>query len=303
MSSMSSAAIGGLSAVTASTLTHPADQLKVRMFLHGECASTQTGGARELAGQILRSEGVRSGFYRGLTATWLRQALFSTTRFGVHDAMQRSLGGKGGGRGIGVAKRITAAASAGAVASCVSCPADLVLVRMQADGRLPAQQQRGYRNVFSGLCTIVETEGAAQLFRGLRPLVLRGCFVTVGQFTTYETAKRTVMDQFGMKDKMWTHLLASTAAGTVSTLLVNPLDVVKSRMMQSSTIPSSAQTSLATYTSDVDCVRKTWRFEGIRGFYKGLTPCFMRQCPQVVLMWVIFEQYKNFFAYLMLQRA
>eukprot|EP00663_Eupelagonemidae_sp_cell21sb_P000288 gene289-biopygen4831 len=77
--SCSAAAIGGVAAMTASTLTHPADQLKVRMFLHGEGSSAQTGGARQVAGDILRNEGLRGGFYRGVTATWLRQALFSTT--------------------------------------------------------------------------------------------------------------------------------------------------------------------------------------------------------------------------------
>ena len=90
--------------------------------------------------------------------------------------------------------------------------------------------------------------------------------------------------------------MASTMAGTVSTLIVNPLDVIKSRMMQSRSVPTSTSTTLRAYASDLECVRQTWRAEGIRGFYKGLPATFMRQCPLVVLMWVIFEQYKKVFA-------
>eukprot|EP01065_Artemidia_motanka_P017030 TRINITY_DN205_c0_g2_i1.p1 TRINITY_DN205_c0_g2~~TRINITY_DN205_c0_g2_i1.p1 ORF type:complete len:329 (+),score=98.45 TRINITY_DN205_c0_g2_i1:92-988(+) len=294
--SMSAAAIGGLAAMTASTITHPADQLKVRMFLHGEGRTAQTSGTRAMVGQIYRSEGVRQGFYRGVTATWLRQALFSTSRFGVNDAMKKAQ--QAGGGDIGVARKVLSAGVAGSVAACVSCPADLVLVRMQADGRLPKAEQRGYRNVFIGLHKIVSEEGVAQLYRGLRPLVLRGCFVTAGQFTTYDVAKRALMGKCGMADGTKTHLIASTMAGTVSTLIVNPLDVIKSRMMQSRARPAGVETSIQSYTSDWDCVRKTFKAEGVRGFYKGLAPCFMRQCPQVILMWVIFEQYKRAFEHM-----
>ena len=48
---------------------------------------------------------------------------------------------------------------AGALAAGVSCPADVVLVRMQGDGRLPAHMRRNYRNVFHGLASIVRDEG------------------------------------------------------------------------------------------------------------------------------------------------
>jgi len=292
--SVSAAAIGGLAAMTASTLTHPADSLKVRMFLHGEGVSGKGAGV-SIVKDIYRSEGVRKGFYRGVTATWLRQALFSTSRFGVNDAVQAAL--KKNGKGdLGVARKVFAAGFAGSVAASLSCPADMVLVRMQADGRLPKHEQRGYRTVFHGLRTVYKEEGVGQLYRGLRPLVLRGCLVTAGQFTTYDIAKRALMKR-GYSDGIKTHLMASTMAGTVSTLIVNPLDVVKSRMMQSRSAPS-VSTTLQSYSSDFECFARTWRTEGIRGFYKGLPATFARQCPQVVLMWVIFEQYKRLFTVL-----
>eukprot|EP00756_Hemistasia_phaeocysticola_P025718 Hpha_TRINITY_DN16018_c4_g3::TRINITY_DN16018_c4_g3_i1::g.118216::m.118216/K15104/SLC25A11, OGC; solute carrier family 25 (mitochondrial oxoglutarate transporter), member 11 len=292
----SAAMIGGLAAMTASTITHPADSLKVRMFLHGEGQSAKGAGTGSLVKDIYRSEGLRRGFFRGVTATWLRQALFSTSRFGVNDAMQAKLSGGKGAKALSVGGKIASAGVAGGVAASLSCPADMILVRMQADGRLPVTERRGYRNVFHGLRKVYVEEGATQLYRGLCPLVMRGVCVTAGQFTTYDVAKRSLMERFGHGDGIRTHLLASTMAGTVSTLIVNPLDVIKSRMMQSRSVPVSTSTTLRAYTSDLDCVRMTWRAEGVRGFYKGLPATFMRQCPQVVLMWVIFEQYKRVFA-------
>ena len=289
---VSAGIIGGLAAMTASTLTHPVDSLKVRLFLHGEGKSGSSAGIG-LAKDIYKNEGIIKGFYRGVTATWLRQALFSTSRFALNDKIQSSLG-RSKGSDISAFKKIFASGIAGCVASSISCPADVVLVRMQADGKLPADQRRGYRNVLSGIRTIAVEEGMASLYRGLRPLVFRGGMVTAGQFTTYDITKRNLLLS-GHNDGTRTHLLASTVAGTVSALIVNPLDVVKSRMMQSANLPKRNITSLVHYTSDLDCVYKTYNFEGVRGFYKGLLPCFMRQCPQVVLMWMIFEQYKKLY--------
>eukprot|EP01064_Diplonema_japonicum_P011144 TRINITY_DN1840_c0_g2_i1.p1 TRINITY_DN1840_c0_g2~~TRINITY_DN1840_c0_g2_i1.p1 ORF type:complete len:302 (+),score=51.69 TRINITY_DN1840_c0_g2_i1:903-1808(+) len=297
MSGVSAGILGGLAAMTASTLTHPVDSLKVRMFLHGE-GKAGRGAGMGIVKTIYKTEGIKQGFYRGVTATWLRQALFSTSRFGVNDLLQGAMG-KGKGKDINVVKKVVSSAAAGATAACFSCPADLVLVRMQADGKLPVEQRRGYRNVFHGIKSIAQTEGVSQLYRGLRSLVMRGCFVTAGQFTTYDVAKRTLLTRMKFKDGTKTHLIASTMAGSVSTLIVNPMDVIKSRMMQSQSIPKNSATitpTLMTYTSDLDCVVKTYKYEGIRGFYKGLIPCFMRQCPQVIFMWVIFEQYKTLWA-------
>ena len=70
--------VGGLAAMTASTVTHPIDLLKVRMLLHGE-QQAGTVARLSLVADVVRSEGVR-GLYRGLSASLLRQALYSTTR-------------------------------------------------------------------------------------------------------------------------------------------------------------------------------------------------------------------------------
>eukprot|EP01012_Entosiphon_sulcatum_P053956 TRINITY_DN7436_c0_g1_i1.p1 TRINITY_DN7436_c0_g1~~TRINITY_DN7436_c0_g1_i1.p1 ORF type:complete len:290 (+),score=14.03 TRINITY_DN7436_c0_g1_i1:274-1143(+) len=279
--------IGGFAAITASCITHPADSIKVRMFLHGEL---EANNAPKLAliRKIYQTEGLRRGFYRGLSATILRQALFSTSRFTVNDSIQAALGGKDN---ITALSKAISAAIAGTIGAMVSCPADLVLVRMQADGKLPSYMQRRYRNVFDGIKRIAKEEGPLSLYRGLKPLLTRGMAVTSGQFTSYDVAKRTLGDLGFDKNKTSSHLIASLFAGCVSTLIVNPMDVIKSRMMQSSV--KADGNIVKAYSTDWHCVAHTYSVEGFRGFYKGLVPCFFRQCPQVVLMWCIYEQYSN----------
>jgi solute carrier family 25 carnitine/acylcarnitine transporter 20/29 len=55
-------------------------------------------------------------------------------------------------------------------------------------------------------------------------------------------------------------IVAGTVGGMTTVVVGHPLDTVKVRL----------QTSTARYSSTADCVLKTWRGEGVRGFYSGV---------------------------------
>jgi hypothetical protein len=52
---------------------------------------------------------------------------------------------------------------------------------MQADGRLPLDKRRGYKNVFDGLTRIIKEEGIWSMFKGSSPNIMRGLLMTAGQ--------------------------------------------------------------------------------------------------------------------------
>lgn len=52
---------------------------------------------------------------------------------------------------------------------------------------------------------------------------------------------------------------------------IYPIDVVKSKIQTDSLDPSKRQ-----YSGMVDCFKKTWRAQGIKGFTGGLTPTLVR---------------------------
>jgi len=55
--------------------------------------------------------------------------------------------------------------TAGAIGAFVGTPAEISLIRMTADGRLPPDQQRGYTSVFNALGRITREEGLFTLWR------------------------------------------------------------------------------------------------------------------------------------------
>ncbi len=52
------------------------------------------------------------------------------------------------------------------------------MVRMQADGKLPPEQRRGYKNVFDGLFRITKEEGFLNMFRVFLYFLLHFLFLT-----------------------------------------------------------------------------------------------------------------------------
>jgi solute carrier family 25 oxoglutarate transporter 11 len=254
--------VGGAAAISASCVTHPLDVLKVRMLLYGEL---RRGMYPRLAmARDVYVQGGMRAFYTGLSAAVLRQALFSTTRFGLFDHLKQTWGKET------LPKRLASTLAAGGLAAAVSCPADVALVRMQSG-------KWQYRHVVHALHTMHVREGILSWYRGVGPLVLRGMLVTSAQFTVYEALSRELK---GRVPAVVGTGLSGAGAALAATLLSVPVDTVKSRYMNS-----------RKYQGSFDCLIQCCRTEGLRGLYKGFVPAYARSAPQVTLMWVFYEQY------------
>lgn len=75
---------------------------------------------------------------------------------------------------------------AGFIGSLVGNPADLALVRMQADARLPPAERRNYKNVFDAFGRIVKDEGFFSLWRGATPTVIRAVVLNLAMLSSYD---------------------------------------------------------------------------------------------------------------------
>merc|ERR1712224_559936 len=69
---------------------------------------------------------------------------------------------------------------AGGIAAVIGNPADLALIRMQADAMLPEAERRGYRHVGHALSSIASNEGAMGLFNGAGPTAARAMALNLG---------------------------------------------------------------------------------------------------------------------------
>ncbi|XP_051117645.1 mitochondrial uncoupling protein 4-like [Andrographis paniculata] len=297
---------GGIASVVAGCATHPLDLIKVRMQLHGEAAAATAApvglpntssvhqgvrvpkiGPISVGLRILRREGV-AALFSGVSATVLRQGLYSTTRMGLYDAMKNNWTDPKT-KTMPLTRKIAAGLIAGGIGAAVGNPADMAMVRMQADGRLPPEQRRDYKSVVDALRRIRRSEGTAALWRGSSLTVFRAMVVTASQLASYDQFKEKILESDVMSDGMGTHVTASLAAGMVAAVASNPIDVIKTRVMNMKVDGAAAPL----YAGAVDCAVKTVRAEGAAALYKGFIPTVSRQGPFTVVLFVTLEQVRK----------
>ncbi|KMZ68445.1 Mitochondrial uncoupling protein 4 [Zostera marina] len=279
---------GGIASIVAGCSTHPLDLIKVRMQLQGEVQSSTVAtnairhGPVSVGIQIFRTEGT-TALFSGVSAAILRQTLYSTTRMGLYDIMKTKWSDPDS-QTFPLHRKITAGLIAGGIGAAVGNPADVAMVRMQADGRLPVDLRRNYKNVGDAVKTMVRTEGLRSLWRGSSLTVNRAMIVTAAQLATYDEVKETMMGKFGMKDGLGTHVLSSFTAGFVAAVASNPVDVIKTRVMNM---------KVGMYSGPLDCAMKTIKAEGPMALYKGFVPTVTRQGPFTVVLFVTLEQVRK----------
>jgi dicarboxylate transporter 10 len=87
-----------------------------------------------------------------------------------------------------------------------------------------------------------------------------------GQLAFYDQVKAMMLKSQLMNDTIPTHLFSSFIAASAATLLTQPVDVLKTRMMNAK--PGE-------FKSVTDCAMYTLRL-GPSAFYAGLVPSFVR---------------------------
>lgn len=271
--------LGGLASAGAATVTHPLDLLKVHLQTQQEVKRRFVGTAVHL----VRGEGVRA-LYAGLSASLGRQLTYSTARFGVYELLRPSLVPTNGGF-IPFYQKILLGAFAGFCGGIVGSPFDVVNIRMQNDVKLPAEQRRRYKHIFDGFRRIIKEEGILRLWTGASLNISRGILMTLSQIAFYEQAKQLLIGTGFFRDNILTHFSASIVAGFVATAATQPVDVLKTRMMNAQTGEFSSILNCFLYTS------KT----GPLGFYKGFVPAFIRLAPHTILTFVFLEQFRKLF--------
>ncbi|KAK6291603.1 hypothetical protein J4Q44_G00373870 [Coregonus suidteri] len=299
---------GGLAGMGATVFVQPLDLVKNRMQLSG-----QGGKAREYKtsfhalASILKNEGL-GGIYTGLSAGLLRQATYTTTslsagllrqatytttRLGIYTVLFEKMTGPDGTPPNFLMKALIGM-TAGATGAFVGTPAEVALIRMTADGRLPADQKRGYSNVFNALARITKEEGVTTLWRGCIPTMARAVVVNAAQLASYSQSKQALIETGYFVDGIFLHFCASMISGLVTTAASMPVDIVKTRIQNMRMIDGKPE-----FKNGLDVLARVIRNEGFFSLWKGFTPYYARLGPHTVLTFIFLEQmnkaYKVYF--------
>ncbi|KAJ3239528.1 hypothetical protein HDU81_005755 [Chytriomyces hyalinus] len=270
--------LGGASGMVATAVIQPVDMVKVRIQLAGEgmAAAASRPSPFSIASSIVRAHGVAS-LYTGLSAGLLRQATYTTARMGLFntfmDRIQRD------GTKASMLQRAVAGLAAGGLGAFVGNPCDLALIRMQADGLLPAAQRSNYTSVVDAITRIARDEGVFALWKGCGPTIVRAMALNLGMLSTYSEAKSRLEPILG-KNSSLTAFGASSIAGFFASAFSLPFDFLKTRLQKQKPDPTTGR---MLYSGTVDCAIKVFKKEGPRAFYKGFTTYYFRIAPHAMI--------------------
>ncbi|KAI8472255.1 MAG: mitochondrial carrier domain-containing protein [Monoraphidium minutum] len=307
---------GGASCVIAAVITNPLDVAKTQLQVQGELGAAGKLAERPkgMAGALLaltRAEGPLA-LLRGVAPSMLREATYSTVRYGAYDPIKARLQASfGGGYARSHAAQAAAAAAkganetqampmhlkiaagglAGALGAAGATPSDLIKVRAQA----AAAGGGGGGGLAATAAAIYRDEGGLRgLYRGVGPTTLRAAMLTATQLPTYDHAKYILTTHpataayFAEGDGL--HFACSMVAGVACATVVAPVDLVKSRYMNQ---PVDAAGRGLRYRGMLDCLVQSARAEGVRALWKGLLPSCVRLGPHTCISLLIFEKFRH----------
>ena len=133
---------------------------------------------------------------------------------------------------------------------------------------------------------IYSAHGISGIYKGQVPTLIREFNAYGIYFLVYEslvnnalTTTNRTRDQMGSLEVCQ----YGAAAGMAIWLTTYPIDIIKSK------IQTDGFGSAQKYHGTLDCVRKTMAAEGVRGFFRGITPCLLRAAPANAATFVGFE--------------
>lgn len=283
--------LSSISAMIAETTTFPIDLTKTRLQLHGESDSLAgPTNALRVVSEIVRHQGPLS-LYKGLSPAIIRHLFYTPIRIVGYENLRNLLVRDNiNGGSFSLPTKALVGGISGVIAQIVASPADLVKVRMQADGRMVGKGlQPRYSGPFDAFKRIIQTEGVGGLWKGVFPNVQRAFLVNMGELACYDHAKRFVIQNQIASDNIFAHTLASIMSGLSATALSCPADVVKTRMMNQ----AAGKEDKITYINSYDCLVKTVRTEGLRALWKGFFPTWARLGPWQFVFWVSYEKFRQ----------
>ncbi|XP_053564924.1 mitochondrial thiamine pyrophosphate carrier [Bombina bombina] len=286
------AAAGSLSGMVTRGLISPLDVIKIRFQLQIEGLSARNTkgkyrGIAQATRLILKEEGV-SGFWKGHVPAQLLSVCYGAVQFVSFELLTEVF-----------YKSLSLDARApvvhflcGGLAACSATlavqPLDTLRTRFASQG-----EPKVYRNLRHAVLTMYRTEGPLTFYRGLTPTLL-AVFPYAGfQFSFYNVLQRAwnwvLPLEKGKRDNI-RNLLCGSGAGVISKTATYPLDLFKKRLQVGGFEQARAAFGeVRTYNGLLDCALRIRREEGLRGFFKGLSPSILKAAFSTGLTFFTYE--------------
>ncbi|KAJ4920064.1 hypothetical protein JOQ06_022449 [Pogonophryne albipinna] len=244
---------GGMASIVAEFGTFPIDLTKTRLQVQGQSQYTEIRyrGMCHALFKIGKEEGLKA-LYSGISPALLRQASYGTIKIGTYNSLKRLFVTHPEDETMII--NVFCGVVSGVLSSSLANPTDVLKIRMQ----------------------------------GVIPTAQRAAIVVGVELPVYDITKKHLLKSGAMGDTILTHFIASFTCGLAGALASNPVDVVRTRMMN-----QRVSSGAPMYKGTLDGLMLTWKNEGFFALYKGFWPNWLRLGPWNIIFFITFEQLKT----------
>ncbi|KAN0097850.1 Mitochondrial carrier domain containing protein [Tylopilus felleus] len=285
-------AVAGLGAgVVAVLCMHPLDLLKIKFQV--STTKPQGGFGKQIWYTLrgIHADQGWKGLYRGVGPNIAGNASSWGLYFLFYNMLKKRASGDDPNFYLSPGTYLLCSAQASAATAVMTNPIWVVKVRMFTSR---ADDPTSYKGLWHGFRSIYSAEGVRGLWKGTT-LALVGVSNGALQFMAYEEMKRWGFEQkrrqFARAGKTMTpeddklsntaYTVMSGASKLFALAITYPYQVIRSRLQ------NNAMTHL--YPDIPTTIKRTWKGEGIRGFYRGLGTNLVRVLPGTCVTFVVYE--------------
>lgn len=267
---------GSAAGVLEHSVMYPVDCVKTRMQSLVPDPKADYRSVLDAFNTIIRHEGMMRTM-KGAPIVVLGAGPAHAFYFACYEFLKKNL--SGGKQGNHLAHGL-----AGSVATLlhdsVMVPVDVVKQRMQ-------MFNSPYTTCRMCARTILKQEGVFAFYRSYTTQLTMNIPFQSVHFMTYE-----FMQDWLNQDRNYnpvTHVMSGGAAGAVAATVTMPLDVCKTLL---NTQERCTRTHASYINGMVSAFRTIYEFQGVHGFFKGLTARVIFQMPATAISWSVYEGFK-----------
>lgn len=135
---------------------------------------------------------------------------------------------------------------------------------------------------------IYRKEGAKALYSGILPAILRQAVYGTIKFGSYYSLKEVIANLYPdrVEESLWVNVSCAAFAGSVSSAIANPTDVLKVRMQ----IHGKGTLGTGLFR----CFYDLYLNEGFRGLYRGVGPTSQRAAIIAMVELPVYDKCKHY---------
>lgn len=227
---------------------------------------------------------------KGLSASLCFQFVLNACRLGVYTTAYEHEWTRNKEGNVSIIRSALIGGIGGTIGQALASPFFMVRTHLMSQSveKIAVGYQHQHEGLISAISKIYKAHGFSGLYRGVAITLPRGMLGSGTQIATFGFTKDFLQRKSTM-DQTTISFLSGAWAGTLMALMMNPPDVIATRLYNQETCSSGKGKH---YSGVIDCLIKILKVEGVAGLYKGFWPHYMRIGPHSALVLLFFDELK-----------